>query len=283
MTPPVILDDADIKVKRTTTAEHWDRVGEDWQTLNHDNPALAGHKRRVYAGLLDAWLGSDSPSRALKTDMFAEAFNDEEFVSGMAWKDRMVGIDISSTILQGARKRRGIGPLGGWVTCDVTSLPFRDGAFDLVISDSTLDHFGTEGEILVALEELTRVLAHRGRLIVSIDNPASLTYPPRWVVRLWMRLGLAPYFIGVTLSAARLRHALESLGMTVTHQTAILHYPHPDGLVRFWERSSRAIGRGRLDGFIADIFRAAEKLGNTRLRYLSGRYLAMNAMKDGQA
>jgi hypothetical protein len=123
------------------------------------------------------------------------------------------------------------------------------------------------------------VLAPGGRLILTIDNPSSLTYPPRWLVKLWMRLGLAPYYIGVTLPLACLRADLEHLGLRVAHETAILHYPHPDGLVRLCERCARWLGRGTLDRLVAQFFTAAEQLGGTRLRYLTGRYLAVDAIK----
>jgi len=272
-----------MKLRRTTTAQHWDRVGESWPAAQQENPVLARHKRQVYRRLLSEWIGDALPSRALKTDMFAEAFNDEEFVSGLTWSRQLLGIDIASTILQHARRRPEMGALRGYVACDVTSLPFRDGTFDLVVSDSTLDHFGTEAEIHSSLAEIVRVLSPGGRLILSIDNPACLSYPPRWAVRLWMRLGLAPYFVGVTLSASRLRSALEALGMTVAHQTAILHYPHPDGLVRLCERCARTLGRGKLDGLLGELFGAAEQLGNTRLRYLTGRYLAVDAVRGIRA
>lgn len=269
-----------MKVRHSTTASAWNRVGHDWRPARSANPLLADHKRRVYTDLLNAWSGGARPLRALKTDMFAEAFNDEEFVSGLAWSHQMVGIDISCSILQRARERLRTDELHGYVTCDVTRLPFRDGSFDLVVSDSTLDHFPTTSEIHASLEELARVLSPGGRLIVSIDNPANLTYPPRRLVRLWMRLGLAPYYVGVTLSSGRLRAALESLGMTVAHETAILHYPHPDGIVRFCERCVTCMGRGHLDGLVARLFRASERLGNTRLRYATGRYLAVDAVKE---
>ena len=268
-----------MKSRPTTTANDWNRVGEEWPANKQENPLLARHKRCVYAELLDAWVGDTSPMRALKTDMFAEAFNDEEFVSGLPWTERIVGIDISHTILKGAQRRTELGALSGYVTCDVTCLPFRNESFDLVVSDSTLDHFKTELDIHLALAELARVLAPGGKMIVSIDNPRNLTYPPRWIVQLWMRLGLAPYYIGVTMSASRIRAALEAMDMTVAHETAILHYPHPDGMVRLGERCLRAIGRGRLDGLIAQLFRASERFSTTGLRYLTGRYLAVCAIK----
>ena len=97
-----------------------------------------------------------------------------------------------------------------------------------------------------------------------------------------MRLGLAPYYVGVTLSAIRLRRALEALGMTMQNQTAILHYPHPDNVVRFSESCVGRIGRGRLDGLTERVFATFERFGNTGMRYLTGRYLAVCAVKDNQ-
>jgi SAM-dependent methyltransferase len=261
------------------SSHHWNDVADGWHELKQRNPVLARHKRRVYADLIQGWTGGAAPRYALKTDLFAEAFNDEEFLSSLPWRERLVGIDISSSVLKQARRRPTIGTLHGHVTCDVARLPFKEGSFDLVVSDSTLDHLKTEGEIRQALGELARVLAPGGRLILTIDNPSSLTYPPRWLVKLWMRLGLAPYYIGVTLPLACLRADLEHLGLRVAHETAILHYPHPDGLVRLCERCARWLGRGTLDRLVAQFFTAAEQLGGTRLRYLTGRYLAVDAIK----
>lgn len=266
-----------MRPQHSTTPLAWNRVGEQWQSSERPNPLLAQHKRRVYQALIARWAGGAAPARALKTDLFAEAFNDEEFLSSLPWRRRVVGIDISSAVLQRARCRPGIGPLLGYVTCDVGCLPFRDGAFDLIISDSTLDHFEHEDRIGKALGELARVLERGGRMIVSIDNPGNLTYPPRWLVRLWMRLGLAPYYVGVTLSAERLSATLRSLGLTVSQLTAILHYPHPDTALRLCERCARAMGLG---GLVRHCFSSSEQLEATRLRYLTGRYLAVNAVKD---
>jgi SAM-dependent methyltransferase len=263
----------------TQPARHWNDVARTWSKVEHANPILAAHKRRVYADLLARWTHRREPGLALKTDLFAEAFNDEEFVSALGWQKSLVGIDISTGVLQAARRRESIGPLRGYVACDVRRLPFAAGTFDTVISDSTLDHLATEQEIATALREAGRVLRQGGMLIVTLDNPGNATYPPRWLVRLWMKLGLAPYYIGVTLSRRRLTATLEALGMQVLDCTAILHYPHPDGLVRSMERAGRRLWRGRLDPAVAGLFALTERLEHTRLRYLSGRYLAVVAVK----
>ncbi len=266
-----------------TTARGWERVASDWTDVKHRNPVLAHHKRQVYANLIKSWTSGTAPRRGLKTDLFAEAFNDEEFLSLLPWPHVFTGIDISTTVLRRARHRRDIGTLHGYVTCDVRSLPFRERTFDLVVSDSTLDHFRTEAEIHQSLEELARVLAPGGRLIVTIDNPAAWTYPPRWLVQLWMRLGLAPYYVGVTVPLNRLRSILEGLGLTVQHESAILHYPHPDGLVRLCESCVRRIFRARCDRLLERLFAACERFGGTRVRYRTGRYLAIGAIKEEPA
>jgi SAM-dependent methyltransferase len=260
-------------------ASHWNNVARTWSAGDYQNPILAAHKRRVYTDLVAGWTGGRVPALALKTDLFAEAFNDEEFVSSLGWQQSLVGMDISTGVLDAARRRASVGGLRGYVACDVRRLPFAAETFDAVISDSTLDHLSSEAEIVTALGEAERVLKAGGMLIVTLDNPSNMTYPPRWLVRLWMRLGLAPYYIGVTLSRRRLLAALRALGMEIRGCTAILHYPHPDSLVRAMERAARRAGRGRLDGPVARLFARFERLEHSRLRYLSGRYLAVAAVK----
>ena len=225
------------------------------------------------------------PALALKTDLFAEAFGEEEFLSALTWSGSIVGIDISNAIVATAREtcRTRAVSLQGYVTCDVRRLPFRNGCCDLVLSDSTLDHLPTHADILTAIAELASVLAPGGRLILTLDNPEQITYPPEWLVRLWMRLGLAPYYIGVTLSRRQLRATFLELGLRVERETAILHYPHPDGLVRGMETLVRRLGRGHLDRLVEHAFHLSERLQNSRLRYFTGRYLAVSGVKDAVA
>ena len=59
------------------------------------------------------------------------------------------------------------------MNADVRCLPFVDGVFDLVVSNSTLDHFETSREIERAVAEIHRVLAPRGLFILTLDNPAN--------------------------------------------------------------------------------------------------------------
>ncbi len=264
-------------------AEHWGEVARGWAERGYANQLLGEQKRKTYIELISRWTKLTAGQRILKTDLFAEAFGVEQFFFDIV-PDRsdVVGIDVAIEIAAQARSqalKRGLE--GSYLCGDVKKLPLKDSSIDLIISDSTLDHFPTEAEIIIALGELGRVLAEGGTLILTIDNQSNITYPPYPLIKLWMKLGLAPYFIGRTLSLSRLRRALAEIGLVVEENTAILHYPHPDGLVRWLERSLRYLSRGRLDNAISKTLTGLNRLEGSKVKYLTGRYLAVKAVKRG--
>ncbi len=263
-------------------AEHWGQVARGWPGKGYANELLAEHKRKAHLDLVARWAEVTSNQRILKTDLFEEAFGADQFLFDLAQvNNNVIGMDISAEIAgQAKRVSKKYRVKGGeYLCCDVRKLPFRDNCIDLVISDSTLDHFPSETDIITSLKELGRVLRVGGTLILTIDNKGNLTYPPYVFIRLWMKLGLSPYFIGRTLSLARLRHTLEEIGLSLEGSTAILHYPHPDGLVRWLERSLRRLSRGKLDNAIRKSLVLLERLEGSRIRYLTGRYIAVKAVK----
>lgn len=265
-------------------AEHWGKVARGWSDKGYANELLGEQKRKTHLDLITRWTEVTEKQRILKTDLFAEAFSVEQFLFDIVpANSSVVGIDVSAEIVKQAKSqalKRGIDG-SKYLCCDVKQLPLRDSSIDLIISDSTLDHFPTEADIVDALKELGRVLRDGGTLILTIDNKGNLTYPPYFITRLWMKLGLSPYFIGRTLSLSRLRRTLEEIGLNVEESTAILHYPHPDGLVRWLERSLRRLSRGRLDNAIRKGLACLNRLEGSRIRYLTGRYIAVKAVKRG--
>ncbi|HYY05215.1 MAG TPA: class I SAM-dependent methyltransferase [Candidatus Limnocylindria bacterium] len=96
----------------------------------------------------------------------------------------IVGVDLAEADVPGIRT----------VVADVRDLPFEDGAFDLALCVSTLEHVGrdnrvygagTEADpagIAAALEELRRVLAGDGRLVVTV--PCGEPEDHGWFVQL---------------------------------------------------------------------------------------------------
>lgn len=267
---------------RQSKVEHWDQVARGWSLRSRPNELLAEHGRKTHLALLARWADVGASGRILKTDLFEVAFGPDPFLFHVAQvNSNIVGIDISEEVVYQAKKRaehRGV-EASQYLCSDVRHLPLRENSIDLVISDSTLDHFPSESDIVAALKELRRVLRVGGTLVLTVDNKSNLTYPPYIFIRLWMRLGLAPYFIGKTLSPPQLRRTLEEIGFSVEESTAIFHCPHPDALVRWLERSLRKLGRGKLDNAVRKGLAFLDKLEGKRTKYLTGRYVSVKAVK----
>lgn len=104
----------------------------------------------------------------------------------------LVGVDLAHAEVPGLRS----------VRADVRALPFADRSFDVAFCISTLEHVGRDnrrygyedagdaGGMEAALAELRRVLARRGRLLVTV--PCGQPEDHGWYVRLdaegWQRL-----------------------------------------------------------------------------------------------
>jgi SAM-dependent methyltransferase len=265
-----------------SSTRHWDHVARRWVLKGYSNELLAEHKRKTHLALVARWANVENSGRILKTDLFEEAFGPDQFLFDLGQvTSNIIGIDCSNeTVVQAKRQAKQHNVDGSkYLCCEVRHLPLLENSIDLIISNSTLDHFPSETDIVTALKELGRVLRVGGTLILTIDNKSNLTYPPYMLMRLWMQLGLAPYFIGKTLPPAKLRRTLDEIGFAVEESTAIFHYPHPDALVRWLECSLRKMSRGKFDDAIRKGLAVLDKLEGKRSKYLTGRYVAVKAVK----
>ncbi len=83
---------------------------------------------------------------------------------------RSVGVDSSFSALRAARRvARQLKVEAHFVLGDARSLPFTAGAFDLCFSYSVLQHFDKQ-VARRALEEMSRVVAENGRVLVQMPN-----------------------------------------------------------------------------------------------------------------
>jgi SAM-dependent methyltransferase len=84
--------------------------------------------------------------------------------------ETVVGMDLSLTIARRARSRTG----SLETPCaNARHLPFAAGVIDVIVSDSTLDHFHWEAELVASLRELLRGLRHGWQLLITLDNRAN--------------------------------------------------------------------------------------------------------------
>ena len=105
----------------------------------------------------------------------------------------VIGVDMSHVAVAMTREK---GIEAYQVDLDVEPLPFPDGSFDTVLSDSGLEHrFHVER----ALDEAVRVLRPGGKLVLSLPNLGH------WICRLWLLRGRFPYVIDSPTDPTHLR------------------------------------------------------------------------------
>ncbi len=182
-------------------------------------------------------------------------------------------MDISAGAVAAAVRKY---PVRG-TRCDVRSLPFGAGSFDVVVSLSTLDHFEKAADLDHALAEISRVLRPGGLLIVSLDNGANPVVRLRngGLLPLWRRLRIVPYFVGATYGMADLDAALRRVSLIPNRTRTLLHVPRVAAV-------ALCAMLGRFEGarrFLFPVFRAFEALAKMPGNSRTGYYIAVLARK----
>ena len=228
------------------------------------------------SSLLARWLPRRDGLRILKTDLF-----DEALAPGLApllerGGARMAGVDVSPAVVEGARRRY---PELDAIVADVRRLPFADGAFDVVVSISTLDHFPSPDDLRAGFAELRRVLAPSGEVIVTLDNGRNpiVALRNRLPLGILRRFGVVPYFVGATYGPAGLRRALGETGFDVRDTTVVLHCPRAPAVLGA-SLVERRVGEGGRERYLR-LLRSFEFLERAPTRSLTGYFAAALATR----
>jgi SAM-dependent methyltransferase len=235
------------------------------------------HSDAVNIALIGRWLPGNSAQFLLKTDLFDEALGQGLYPLLALRARRVVGVDLARPILKTATSRY---PEMLATGADVRQLPFADGIFDVIVSNSTLDHFDSLDDMTASLRELQRVLRPGGVLLLTIDNRAN---PMIWLrnalpFRLLDRLRLVPYHLGSTCGPRRLRRILVRLGVEVLEMKALLHCPRifAVNLARILEKRTNCAIQQR---FLRQLM-YFERLSDWPTRFLTGYYIAVLARRN---
>jgi SAM-dependent methyltransferase len=202
--------------------DRWDRVGEAPAPSWYLDPLVARQKREAHQRLVREWTNGRAVESVLKTDLFEEAFGEDQILFDLFPEShRVIGIDVSRPTAARALRRS---PAGGscFLTADVRCLPLRSDLVDVIVSNSTLDHFDSREEFQAALGELARVLRPGGVLVITVDNAYNPLYQ---LLRLLARAGFGPFPLGYTTSLRGLILSLEKHGLEVTGTTRLIHNP----------------------------------------------------------
>src|SRR6188474_1400159 len=200
--------------------DFWAEVGERFPDLGGavSTRYYADNEERLFTEHFPALDGL----RILKTDLWDEAKNTRILAWASRQGARAYGVDISEPTVIQARAAFDAGPgaLQGAVG-DVRDLPFGDASFDAIYSMGTIEHFD---ETERAVEEMARVLKPGGRAIVGVPNRHDPFLRPLLATTL-QAVGLYGYGYEKSYSRRALKQMLESAGLNVIAETAILFIP----------------------------------------------------------
>ena len=200
----------------------WEEVGTKDRRSWYLDPLVAKQKREAHGELLLPWPEELRAGLILKTDLFEEAFGDDAVLGDLACAaGHVVGMDIAASTVARARARFD-GSGFSFLVADARALGLRQDSFDVVLSNSTLDHFETASELRASLGELARVVKPGGVLIVTLDNPSNPLYR---VLRWTARRGWAPFALGCTMRGAELNASLRDCGFEVVANEWLIHNP----------------------------------------------------------
>ncbi len=257
---------------------YWDGVTRTF-TEDARQSLWRSHSDRVNVSLLEDWLGGRQFTKILKTDLFDEAVSQGLYPFLRKRAHQIHGIDLASESVHKAKIRY---PELEAICADVRRLPFSDNRFDLIVSNSTLDHFQSTGEIDTGLRELFRVLKPDNELIISLDNLQNPIVGLRNLLPFGLlnSLNLVPYFVGKSYGRRGLTAALEKAGFMVLETRAIMHCPRVLAVAVAGVLQKRASKNSR-QRFLA-LLEKFECLARLPTRYVSGHFVAVRALKPAK-
>ncbi len=225
------------------------------------DPLVAAQKRDEHLRLIRRmrdW--APRPRRVLKTDLFEEAFGDDQLLGTFPAEAALLcGVDVAPEIVAKCQTR--FARLrGGLPAADLRALPFRDASFDWIVSNSSLDHFDSREDLERALGEVARVLGPGGVLLLTLDNPRNPLYHG---LRFASRRGWAAFPMGETLSAQEAWAAMERHGLRSLEQRYFLFNPRGVSTLLFLFARKLLAGRG--DGIVRACLKNFERLGAPQL------------------
>ncbi len=264
-----------LPMKPHESSYYWNNIS---RTFTGDAPQSLWrvHSDRVNVSLLADWVGERQFTDILKTDLFDEAISQGLYPYLRDHAQAVHGIDVAAESVSGARKRY---PDLEAICADVRKLPLKNHRFDLIVSNSTLDHFHSTGEIEKGLRELFRILKPGGELIISLDNLQNPIIGLRSLLpfRLLNKLHLVPYFVGKSHGRRGLTAALKKAGFEVLESRAIMHCPRvlAVAVAGILQKKHSTKSQQRFLSLLAK-FEILEKLPT---RFFTGHFVAVHALK----
>lgn len=268
-------------MNKNHSGDNWDKVVRKLDDTNREELWRA-HLQWIYADLFDRWGVNSQGGRILKTDLFDEAITTYNLMSFLGQKNEpIIGTDVSFEVARAATRRmtKEWNGRNNAVVSDIRNLAFKSDCYSQILSNSTLDHFPHKEDIIKSLKEIHRILKPGGTLIITLDNPANplVFLRNRLPYRLLRFFEVIPFYMGKTLSKSELARVLEANGFRVQENTSIVHSPR---VLAIWiGYMIEKTGNKRMKSCFHKFLRLFERLENFPMRYLTGYFVAVKAMK----
>ncbi len=234
---------------------------------------VAAQKQAVHLDLVERWI-EERPGVLLKTDLFEEANGADQLLFELSGRCELaLGLDIDSSTVIRAQSRCPGGCRVLFSAADARSLPFRDGSVDVIVSNSTLDHFDGRKDFIRAIGELARILRPGGCLIVTVDNVLNpLYWPLRWLS------GAGPFRLGYSPRPGSLTRMLREAGLSPTASEQLIHNPRALSTLLFL--ALRRLLGGHAEPAIRKLVGGFALLGRLPTRRFTGCFWAIRARKS---
>jgi len=183
--------------------EYWDKFAKRQKNKSHIDTVLGKYKSEEFIRLVKKWSDNLEQKKVLKTDLREEAYGEDQVLFSLSDKNlRISAVDISEQTVREANMKRYIqGFLHNYITADVRNLPFKDDMFDLILSNSTLDHFTNQDDFKKSLLELKRVTNSKGLIIITLNNKHNVYF--YLLLKVGRLFGFIPYPGTVNLEILR--------------------------------------------------------------------------------
>lgn len=249
-------------------SEYWDETVRKMRE-SHLEFKIARYKAKVHLNLIKKWTGDLKDKRILKTDLFKEYFKRDSFFYKMNASEKF-GLDICKEITSKVNKRGNEFRLS---VADVHKLPFGDEKFDLIISNSTLDHIKRKW-VPKSLKEMKRILKPNGQIILTIDNRENPLYMSGLFIG--QKLNILPFYQERCYSRKEIEEFFEKENVKIKDMDAIFHtIPPLSHLACFLEKHNFPLAE-----FISKkIVRASKKIKNKNTKFITGRLLSFKIEK----
>ncbi len=191
----------------------------------HIDRILGRYKAEEFINLIKRWTDGLEQSKVLKTDLYEEAFGEDQILFSLPNKAQIFGLDISQEVVKNANiKNISNDSHHNYLRADVRKVPFKNNVFDLILSTSTLDHFSAEDDLLNSLQELKRVVKSGGLLISAFNNRHNLNF--YLSLKLGRFFGLIPYPVQF-YSPGKLKKIFKDAGLSIQEKDTIVHIISP--------------------------------------------------------